>query len=80
MVFPMLRFVIKLPTKLPSPGKFNPTVQQKTTLRLMIILLLFKNFSNINEVLVCVHGNIRNNTDLFHKYHIFVTYFFYLFS
>ncbi len=24
----MLRFVIKLPTKLPSPGKLNPAVQQ----------------------------------------------------
>ncbi len=47
----------------------------KMTLRLMIILLLFKKFSNIYEVLVCVHGNIRNKTDLFHKYNIFVTYF-----
>jgi hypothetical protein len=27
------------------------------------------------EVLVCVHGNIRNKTALFHEHHIFVTYF-----
>ncbi len=45
------------------------------TLRLMIILLLFKTFSNIYEVLVFVHGNIRNKTALFHKYHIIFTYF-----